>query len=180
MDQTKVRDNLQNLISGCARAIRDAEQRCRERPDQSPIDVEWFRVMRAKARACLNALKANDQAELDALLGDIAAAKDAPCGHRWAASSDCGRRTTGWASPSLRQPPAAVPSRPKFTATNWAKAGSTSMQQSHPQTQRVCLTCSTTPCPAGSRTIRIRKFVLHYPSSPPATPPQSTSFVTDS
>jgi len=78
MDERKARDFLQKLIDGCGRTIRDVESRCGARPDQPPIDVEWFRVMRAKARGCLQALDAGDQGEFQALIGDIAAAKDAP------------------------------------------------------------------------------------------------------
>ena len=48
----------------------------RDQPDAPPIDVEWFRVMRAKARACLQALDAGDQDEFHALIGHIAAAKE--------------------------------------------------------------------------------------------------------
>ena len=50
----------------------------RDKPDAPPIDVEWFRVMRAKARACLSGLDAGDQDEFRALIDHIAAAKDAP------------------------------------------------------------------------------------------------------
>jgi len=78
MDEKRVRNNLQKLIDGCGRAIRDAEERCRERPDQPPIDVEWFRVLRAKARTCLEALNAGNMEEVEALVGHIAAARDAP------------------------------------------------------------------------------------------------------
>lgn len=78
MDEGRVRANLQQLFDGCGRTIRDAEQRARESPDSPPIDIEWFRVMRAKSRACLAALDAGDQEEFRALIGDIAAAKEAP------------------------------------------------------------------------------------------------------
>ena len=78
MDEGKTREILQKLIDGCGRAIRDAEQGARDRPDQPPIDVEWFRVMRAKARACLSALKSGDLDEFHALIEHIKAAKDAP------------------------------------------------------------------------------------------------------
>jgi len=78
MDERKARDFLQKLIDGCGRTIRDVESRCGARPDQPPIDVEWFRVMRAKARGCLQALDAGDQEEFHALISDIAVAMDAP------------------------------------------------------------------------------------------------------
>ena len=69
---------LQKLIAGCGRTIRDAEQRARDEPDAPPIDIEWFRVMSAKSRACLAALDAGDQAEFRAMISHIAAAKDDP------------------------------------------------------------------------------------------------------
>lgn len=78
MDKQKARDDLQKMIDGCGRAIRKAEQDARDRPDAPPIDVEWFRVMRSKARACLAALDAGDLEEFHALLEHIKAAKDAP------------------------------------------------------------------------------------------------------
>ena len=65
MDESKAREILQKLIDGCGRAIRDAERLARDQPDAPPIDVEWFRGMRAKARACLQALDAGgDRSEI--------------------------------------------------------------------------------------------------------------------
>ncbi len=76
MDEQKVRDLLRRMIDGCGRTARDANLRAQHRPDQPLIDVEWFRVMRGKAKACLEALDAGDTATFEALIGDIETAKD--------------------------------------------------------------------------------------------------------
>jgi hypothetical protein len=78
MDEGKARGILQKLIDGCGRAIRDAERLARDQPDAPPIDAEWFRVMRAKSRACLSALATGDQDEFRALIEQVKAAKDEP------------------------------------------------------------------------------------------------------
>jgi hypothetical protein len=76
MDEQKVRDLLRRMIDGCGRTARDANLRAQQRPDEPLIDVEWFRVMRSKAKACLEALDAGDTATFEALIGEIATAKD--------------------------------------------------------------------------------------------------------
>ena len=76
MDEQKVRNLLRNMIDGCAQTARDVELRAQHRPDQPPIDVEWFRVMRSRAEACLEALDAGDTATFEALIGEIEIAKD--------------------------------------------------------------------------------------------------------
>ena len=76
MDEHKVRDLLRRMIEGCGRTARDANLRAQQRPDEPLIDVEWFRVMRAKAKVCLEALDAGDTATFDALIGEIETAKD--------------------------------------------------------------------------------------------------------
>jgi hypothetical protein len=76
MDEQKVRDLLRRMIDGCGRTARDAERRAQQRPDEPLIDVEWFRVMRSKAKACLEALDAGDTATFEALIGEIETAKD--------------------------------------------------------------------------------------------------------
>jgi hypothetical protein len=78
MEGHKIRDLLTRMIDGCGRTVRDTEQRAQQRPDQPPIDVEWFRVMRSKAEACLTALDAEDTATFDRLIGEIEVAKDNP------------------------------------------------------------------------------------------------------
>ncbi|NLF69851.1 MAG: hypothetical protein GX575_12465 [Candidatus Anammoximicrobium sp.] len=78
MDTHKVRNTLQAMIAHCGQTIRDCELRAVHRPDQPPIDVEWFRVMRAKARGCLQALDAGDMDEFRAMAGHIAEARDQP------------------------------------------------------------------------------------------------------
>ena len=78
MDRHKVRNSLQAMIAHCGQTIRDCERRATHCPDKPPIDVEWFQVMRAKARACLQALDAGDMDEFHSLIGHIAAAKDSP------------------------------------------------------------------------------------------------------
>ena len=76
MDEQKVRDLLRRMIDGCGRTVRDAERRSQQRPDEPLIDVEWFRVMRSKAKACLEALDAGDTATFETLIGEIETAKD--------------------------------------------------------------------------------------------------------
>jgi hypothetical protein len=78
MDEQKVRNLLRNMIDGCGQTARDAELRAQHRPDQPLIDVEWFRVMRAKATACLEALDAGDTAMFEALIVEVETAKDSP------------------------------------------------------------------------------------------------------
>ena len=76
MDEQRVRNLLRNMIDGCGQTARDVELRAQHRPDQPPIDVEWFRVMRAKAKTCLEALDVGDTATFEALIGEIETAKD--------------------------------------------------------------------------------------------------------
>jgi hypothetical protein len=58
--------------------VRDPERRAKHSPDEPLIDVDWFRVMRSKAEACLAALDAGDTETFDALIDEIEAAKANP------------------------------------------------------------------------------------------------------
>jgi hypothetical protein len=78
MDKQKTRDLFLRMLSRCDRVIRDCELRAKHRPDQPPIDVEWFRVMRSKAEAGLQALDTGDDAAVKRAIQEIAFAKDAP------------------------------------------------------------------------------------------------------
>jgi hypothetical protein len=78
VDEKKVRDFLQKMITGCGQTIRDVEHRCTHRPDQPPIDVEWFRVMRSQAQRCLDALDSGDMETFHKLIERIKEQKEQP------------------------------------------------------------------------------------------------------
>ena len=78
MDEGEVRALLQQMIEGYGQTIRWVEAYNRDRPDQPPIDPEWFHVMKAKSRLCLDALNEGDMPEFHALIEHIRVQKDKP------------------------------------------------------------------------------------------------------
>jgi hypothetical protein len=78
MNKGRVRDLLTRMIEGCGRTAREPQNRTQQSPGAPLIDVEWFQVMQSKAKACLAAMDAGDNATFDRLIGEIQAAKDNP------------------------------------------------------------------------------------------------------
>lgn len=63
---------LESIIEECRQAICDGESWADNRPEEKPIDIEGFRVIKMKATACLAANNEGDFRRMAELLSELA------------------------------------------------------------------------------------------------------------